>query len=232
MSMEAKRQRMGAWQSAVPPSSHRDSSRGLPVALVVGLFTLVTGAALLMAGAFIPDLRPLSLDGPAGAVAREAAAEFYAAQDAALTTGDARRLIAAVAPSFVDHRPGASTAQDRTGLVDDVAALRSARPGVQITAQAFQIEGDRVLVYVSMRPPDPASLADSTPSPTGNAATADTIEMVRVAGGVVAERWSLDEVPGRWPPAVMTPTPAPIWSSSRFATAAAEGQVCLASACH
>lgn len=127
MSMEAKRQRMGAWQSAVPPSSHRDSSRGLPVALVVGLFTLVTGAALLMAGAFIPDLRPLSLDGPAGAVAREAAAEFYAAQDAALTTGDARRLIAAVAPSFVDHRPGHPP--HRIALVLSMTSLRYEAPG-------------------------------------------------------------------------------------------------------
>ena len=106
-------------------------------------------------------------------------------------------------------------------------ALRRIRPGVRLTAEALLVDRDRVVVYVSLHPTGPAEPAEATPSAT----SADTIEVVRIAGGVVAERWSLAGVPGTWPPTIVTPTAVPPWSSSRFATATAEGQVCGASHC-
>lgn len=224
--------------TAVAPSSRLQSartgrvehSRGSgPAPLVVAVFALVTGVALLLAGAMLPDLRPLSPGDSALAANETAAGEFYAAQDAALATGDTDRLVASVGPSFVDHRPGAATAeQDRAGLVRDVAALRAARPGVRLTAEGLWADGDRVLAYVSMRPSDAAGGdgAAMPPQPT-----ADTLEMVRIAGGLVVERWSLDDVSGSWPRTIVTPTPAAPWAASRFATATAEGQVCGASHC-
>ena len=197
------------------------------MAIIIGLCALVTGCAVLLVGAMLPDLQPLPLNESTTAVNRAAAREFYAAQDDALSTGDVRRLIAAVAPAFVDHRPGLAAGQDRTGLVGEITALRSVRPGVRLTTEALLVDGDRVLVYVSLFPTDPAGQTAASP----NAASADTIEVVRVAGGLVAERWSLQGVPGTWPPTIVTPTAVPPWSSSRFATATAAGQVCGASHC-
>jgi predicted SnoaL-like aldol condensation-catalyzing enzyme len=193
----------------------------------VGLGALITGVALLLAGVLLADLEPLPRRGSVAAASQQTAWEFYAAQDEALATGDTRRLAAVVAPYFVDHRPGGTLGQARQGLVDEVTALRHVRPGVRLTAEAFVVDGDRVLVYVSLHPTGHRGRANAMSS----ALSADMIEVVRIADGVVAERWSLDGVPGTWPPAIVTPTAVPPWSSSRFATATAAGQVCGASHC-
>lgn len=203
---------------------HRSRS---PVAIVIGLSALITGVALLLVGVLLPDLQPVPGNESAPAANQEAAQEFYTAQDDALVTGDPRRLVAAVAPSFVDHRPGAAAGHHRQGLVDEMTTLRRVRPSVRLTAQALLVDGDRVVVYVSLHPPGQAESADATPS----AISADTIEVVRIAGGVVAERWSLAGVPGTWPPTIVTPTAVPPWSSSEFATATAAGLVCGATHC-
>jgi hypothetical protein len=200
-------------------SSHR------PTTLVVGLFALISGFSLFLAGTLLPGFRPVPEEGSISTTTRQAAAEFYAAEATALATGDVSRLIAAVAPSFVDHRPG-ETSPDRGGMVAEVAALRSERPSAILSTQALLVDDDRVLAYISMRPAD-AAAGFGTPT----AASDDTIEVVRVAGGVVAERWSVSAAPGVWPTAVVAPTPTPEWSSSRFATATAEGMVCGASHC-
>jgi predicted SnoaL-like aldol condensation-catalyzing enzyme len=194
---------------------------------VIGLSALITGVAVLLIGVMLPDLQPTSSHVSGAAANQEAAREFYAAQDEALVTGDPRRLIAAVAPDFVDHRPGAAGKQQRQGLVDEMMALSRVRPGVRLNAEALLVDGDRLLVYVSLRPTSHADEANATPSAT----SMDTIEVVRIAGGVVAERWSLAGVPGTWPSTIVTPTAVPPWSSSRFATATAAGQVCGASHC-
>jgi predicted SnoaL-like aldol condensation-catalyzing enzyme len=209
------------------PCISQNRSTRSPVAFVIGLGALITGPALLLAGVLLEDLEPLPRRGSVVAETQRAASEFYAAQDEALATGDTRRLTAVVAPYFVDHRPGAASEQHRQGLVDEMTALRHVRPGVRLTAEAFVVDGDRVLVYVSLHPTGHHGRAN-TMSP---ALSADTIEVVRIVDGVVTERWSLDGVPGPWPAAIVTPTAVPPWSSSRFATATAAGQVCGASHC-
>jgi len=196
-----------------------------PITLVVGLFALISGFSLFLAGTLLPGFRPVPEEGSNSTTTRQAAAEFYAAEATALATGDAIRLISAVAPAFVDHRPG-GTSPNRGGLVAAIAALRSERPGARLSTQALLVDDDRVLAYLSMRPADAVA-----PFGTPTAASDDTIEVVRIAGGVVAERWSVSAAPGVWPAAIVAPTPMPEWSSSRFATATAEGMVCGASHC-
>src|SRR5262245_11565616 len=141
---------------AAQTTSRQTSHQGPLAALAIGLMLLVSAAAVLVVAAATPTLQPLASDGRGAAVTAAAAREFYAAEDKALATGDMQRLIAAVAPGFVDHRPGAATRQLRAGLISHVAALRIARPGARLTIQAILVEGDRALVYVSMVPPDPA----------------------------------------------------------------------------
>jgi hypothetical protein len=200
------------------------------VSPLIALFVLLTGVGLLFVGATLSDLDAGSAAESAGATERAAAEQFYAAADDALATGDGRALLASVDPRFVDHRPGTETGHDRAGLVDATIALRDTRPGARLTARVLQVDGDYVFAYVSVGPRGldhwPGTAA--TPGPQ----TVDTIEMVRITGGVVVERWSLSEAPGAWPAAIVTPTPVPAWSRERFATATAAGDVCLASACH
>jgi hypothetical protein len=189
------------------------------------LFALVSGFSLLIAGTLLPGSRAVPDGRSVTSTTREAAAEFYAAEATALATGDVSRLIAAVSPAFVDHRPGMAP-YDRGRLVAEIATLRGERPGALLSPEALLVDDDRVLAYVSMRPADAAG-AFGTPT----AASDDTIEVVRIAGGVVAERWSVSAAPGAWPAEVVAPTPTPEWSTSRFATATAEGMVCGASHC-
>lgn len=213
--------------SGVPPAERRQAAGGRGL-LLVALFAFIAGVGAIVV-ALLLDRAPLPPgDGPAGAN-RAAAEEFYAAQDAALATGDTRRLMAALDPAFDDHRPG-SAGRGRGGLVDEIAALRNVQPATRLTVEALVVEGDRVLAYVSRRPLAAANPRDATRRAAD--VSADTVELVRIAGGVVAERWSVDPLPGTWPATIVTPTTIPIWSTTRFATATAAGQACLASACH
>jgi hypothetical protein len=203
------------------------SSRGA-VPLAIASAFLIIGFALVLIGALLPELQPLPLDDLAEAANRAAAWEFYTAQNAALTTGDGSRLTAALDPNFVDHQLGTVAEQDRADLVGELSALRSTQPGIRLAAEPLLVAGDRVLVSVQMRPGHAVSLASATSTP--QSAPSETIEVVRVAGGVIAERWSLDGV-GMPLAAPVTPTAVPS-ESSRFVTATAEGLVCLASGCH
>src|SRR4051812_49418117 len=151
--------------------SREPTSRSL-VRIVIGVSALVTGVAVLLIGVMLPDLQPNSSNDSAAAENQEAAREFYAAQDEALATGTVRRLTAAVAPYFIDHRPGVAAGQDRQGLADEMMALRRVRPGVRLTAEAFMVDRDRVVVYVSLHPTSHAEQAVATPSAT----SMDTVE--------------------------------------------------------
>jgi hypothetical protein len=194
------------------------------------LALLVFGVAVLFVAALTPTLPAAPLDDRTAVVTRASAQEFYAAQDEALKSGDASRLIAAVAPSFVDHLAKTGTRPNRDGLVSEIMALRRTQPGLRLTTEMFVIDGDRALVYVSAHADIAASPLPGTPEPLTR--SADTVEVVRVAGGVVVERWRLTDAGGLWPPQVIPPTATPEWSASRMATATIENQVCLASACH
>jgi hypothetical protein len=206
---------------AAPPASHG------PATLVISLFALFSGVALLLIGVLLPDLHPVPVAALDSSASRAAAERFYTAYDAALDTGDSHLLIAAVAPGFVDHRPEPGEALDRGEFIAEVAALRRVRPGIRVEARALLVDGDYVQVYVRHAPDD-----SIVATPSADRSPGDRIELLRIAGGVVAERWSLTGVAGNWSAALMTPTPVPPWSSSRFATATAEGLVCLASVCH
>jgi predicted SnoaL-like aldol condensation-catalyzing enzyme len=200
------------------------------VPLTIAVFSLITGFALVLIAAILPDLQPLPLADLAAAANRAAAQAFYAAQDAALATGDDQRLFTVVDPAFIDHQPGARAAEGRDNLVGELSALRKEQPGLRLDAEPLLVAGDRVLVSVQMRAGSQDGAASSALTP--RAATLETLDVVRVADGVVAERWSLSENLATQASQIAPPNPVPDWSTSQIATATAEGLVCLASACH
>jgi predicted SnoaL-like aldol condensation-catalyzing enzyme len=200
------------------------------VPLTIAVFGLVTGFALVLLAAILPELQPLGLGDLSVAANRAAAQAFYAAQDAALATGDDRGLLTVVDPAFVDHQPGARAAWGRDDLVGELSALHKEQPGLRVDAEPLLVAGDRVLVAVQMRAGGPDRAETSAPTP--RAATLESLDVVRVADGVVAERWSLSGNLVTQASQFAQPAPLPGWSSSQIATATAEGLVCLASACH
>ena len=157
--------------------------------LTIAVFALVTGFAFVLLAAILPELQPLGLGDLSVAANRAAAQAFYAAQDAALATGDDRGLLTVVDPAFVDHQPGARAAWGRDDLVGELSALRKEQPGLRLDAEPLLVAGDRVLVAVRMRAGNSDNAAVSAPTP--RAGTLETLDVVRVADGVVAERWSL-----------------------------------------
>lgn len=206
-----------------PPGTRRS-----PALLVAGLFALAAGLGLLHVAAGLRTPAPLAPDERAGAEAnREAAWRFYAALDAALATGDAGPLRTAVAATFVNHRPGAATGGS-AGLAHEVAALRRARPGARLSAEALVVDGDVVLAYVSVRDAAPGRATVNVP--LAAPATWDTIELVRVAAGVVTERWILGSASDRVAVLEATPVPPPVTNPTAPASAA-DDPLCGATFC-
>lgn len=206
-----------------PPGMRRPSAL-----LVAGLFALAAGLGMLHVATDLRTTVPLAPGERVGAESNRAAAwRFYSALDAALATGDVHPLRAAVATGFVDHRPGAATGGS-AGLAHEVAALRRARPGARLSAEALVVDGDVVLAYVSVRDAAPSRAPYRVP--LAAPATWDTIELVRVAAGVVTERWILGSASDSVAVLEATPVPPPAASPTAPASAA-DDPLCGATFC-
>ena len=206
-----------------------DQSSQSAIAPVVGLVTLAAGIAVLLMGTVLQDLRPLPVpvEIHAETASRVAAEQFYAAQDIALTTGDPYLLITSVDPEFVDHRPGLTVPLDRAGIVDEVIALRGTVPDLRVAAEPLLVDDDRVLVYVSRHPADPAVSVGRMAA--FEHIIGDTLEVVRVTDGGITERWSFVPVPATGPSTLVAPDSV---GSAWVTGASADPLVCLASGCH
>lgn len=146
---------------------------------------------------------------PSPSAAPSAVTRFYDAINQAIATGDPRALLALLAPGFVDHGlPGAETGRDnRQGEIDAVAGLRRAHPAPRFTAVASAVDGDRVIIYVHESGGATAAGITATPDPT--VIVADRVEVLRLAGGLVAERWVLRDGAPYWQPVPATATTVP-----------------------
>ena len=159
--------------------------RALLYPLVCAL-SLVTAAALLLAGTTIRTTPPL--DSPATTADTEAAVRaFYEAADAAIRTGNLDDFAAAVSPAFVDHAPPPGVAPDRAGLARYLAALHATSPHAEIAVADLVAVGDRALVRVAVRGAVPASFLGLPPEEEPSLWSSG--DAWRVAGGRVVERW-------------------------------------------
>ncbi|HEX2280828.1 MAG TPA: ester cyclase [Thermomicrobiales bacterium] len=154
--------------------------------LLISLLTLFIAAGIvLIAGSFI--LQPAAP--PAAAPANtEVIRRFYAAANETIATGETTALHSVVAPHFVDQDPLPGMKPDRSGLEDYLIALHAVVPDTELLAEAIVAGGDRAMARVAVhRGAGPTPLSGTVvdqPAPWG------PVDVFRVAGGKVVERWS------------------------------------------
>jgi steroid delta-isomerase-like uncharacterized protein len=109
---------------------------------------------------------------------------FY---DELWTKGDLEAISELVAEDFVDHHPLPGAPPGREGLAALITTWRRAFPGMRETCEDLIAEGDKVVGRFMMRGTHSGEFMGVPP--TGRCVTMSGIDIVRVAGGKIAEFW-------------------------------------------
>jgi hypothetical protein len=204
---------MMALQSIRPSE---ESTMHRPILLSSLLTLFVVGGVVLIAGSLLlqPTVPTASAAGNTEVIRR-----FYAAANETIATGDTTALHAVVAPHFVDQDPVPGMKPDRGGLEGYLAALHAVVPDTELLVEAVVAGGDRAMVRVAVRGGQGQTLLSGAvidqPEPWG------TVDVFRIAGDKVVERWSqTDELNLSRPATAVTldlPIPLPrVVSLDRF----------------
>src|SRR5918993_1162735 len=156
-----------------------------PIILSSLLTLFVVTGAVLIAGSFL--LQP-TVPTASAAGNTEVIRLFYAAANETIATGDTTALHAVVALHFVDQDPVPGMKPDRGGLEGYLAALHAVVPDMELLVEAVVAGGDQAMARVAVRGGQgPLPLRDAVvdqPEPWG------AVDVFRIAGGKVVERWS------------------------------------------
>jgi len=106
---------------------------------------------------------------------------------AAYCHADLAAIDAYLAPELVDHSPMSGLPPTRDGLRLLFAALRTAFPDLQATIHDQVAEGDKVVTRKTLTGTHEGPFLDLPP--TGNRVSFEVIDILRLAGGRVIERW-------------------------------------------
>jgi steroid delta-isomerase-like uncharacterized protein len=102
--------------------------------------------------------------------------------------GDQATLEELLDPDFVDHDALPGQAPGREGHKQILAAFHSAFPDLNVTTEDIVTEGEKVVSRWTARGTHHGELLGI--APTGNEVTIKGIDVLRVAEGRIAERWS------------------------------------------
>lgn len=119
-------------------------------------------------------------------------ATLYTAFLEAFNDGRYHDVRALIAPGFRDHHPGF----DIDGADSYLEALRTAHETLEIHGELAEVltDGDRVVTRVRLTGRHVGTVF-GIPA-TGRSVAWETIEVWRVAGGLLAERWAVDDLLG------------------------------------
>jgi steroid delta-isomerase-like uncharacterized protein len=102
--------------------------------------------------------------------------------------GDEAALEELLAPDFVDHDALPGQPPGREGHRQILAAFRSAFPDLHVTTEDIVAEGDKVVTRWTARGTHQGELMGI--APTGKEVTIKGIDVLRIAGGKMVERWA------------------------------------------
>ena len=102
--------------------------------------------------------------------------------------GDEAALEELLAPDFVDHDALPGQSPDREGHRQILAEFHSAFPDLHVTTEDVVAEGDKVVSRWTARGTHQGDLLGI--APTGNGVTIKGIDVLRIAGGRIVERWA------------------------------------------
>jgi steroid delta-isomerase-like uncharacterized protein len=104
--------------------------------------------------------------------------------------GNLAALDELVATDFVDHNPAApGLAGGLEGAKEVVTMMRTAFHDFRITVEDMVAEGDKVVARVTARATHKGEFMGI--APTGKQAAIEVIDIVRIAGGKMVERWGI-----------------------------------------
>lgn len=124
----------------------------------------------------------------------------------AISTGAVDALDHLVAADFVDHRPGG----DRQGLAElkgHVAALRAGFPDLSCAIDELTAQGESVAVRYRLRGRHRGPYLGAPG--TGTRVAVEAIDILRVSGGKVVERWTQPDELGLFQRIGVVPTVQP-----------------------
>jgi steroid delta-isomerase-like uncharacterized protein len=104
-------------------------------------------------------------------------------------TGDLAVLEELVAADYTNHNAPTGAPQGLEGRVQAVSMFRRGFPDLVSTVEDEIAEGDRVVVRVSLRGTNTGDFMGRPP--TGRAVSVSGIDIFRVAGGKVTDRWGV-----------------------------------------
>jgi steroid delta-isomerase-like uncharacterized protein len=100
-----------------------------------------------------------------------------------------------IAPDHIDHSAGAvGSAVGPEGSRQLIGMMLIAFPDLHVTIEDMIAEGDKVVFRMTMRGTQQGAFG-SIP-PTGKQMAVSTIDIVRIAGGKIAEEWGIDDMLG------------------------------------
>ena len=102
--------------------------------------------------------------------------------------GDEAALEELLAPNFVDHDALPGQSPDREGHRQILAAFRSAFPDLHVTTEDVVAEEDKVVSRWTASGTHQGDLMGV--APTGKGVTIKGIDVLRIAGGRIVERWA------------------------------------------
>ena len=171
----------------MPVSAHALPRTARPPLMLIALAcaaSLVAGSA----GALVVAGEPA--EGQTGArdtAHVETIRRFYAGVNELLRTGDPDALTGLLAPDFVERPARLGVPAGRDGLAVFLLALRASVPGSTVTVESIHTAGDHIAARASLA----GGQSEATLGlPLGERAGWPALELFRVAGGVIVERWS------------------------------------------
>ncbi len=108
-----------------------------------------------------------------------------------INQGDLNGLDQLVAGDFVDHNPLPQQARGLDGLKYAVRVLRAAFPDMRATVEEVVAEGDRVVGRITWTGTQHGAFLGVPP--TGKQVSVPAVDIVRIGGLQLAERWALTD---------------------------------------
>jgi len=179
------------------------------VLLLASLFIVATGGVLVGALAGTLGLRPDASDASdaSGAQGADTAVvrQFYAAVNATLATGDPAPVAALLAADFAGRATGSGATGEE--LVHRLLVLRGTFPSLRLVIEDVRENGEQVFACVRVEGADRGAIFGVTVSRTPASWTG--LDIFRVAGGRIAERWTTGVEPALPETLARLPLPDP-----------------------
>ena len=115
------------------------------------------------------------------------ARRLYDAFNQAIRTGDFAALSMVLSADTVDHNPNPGQAPGLEGVKQVFGGFRAAFPDLTLTVEDMIAEGDKVVSRLTIRATHRGDF-QGIPA-TGKQVTQTGIDILRIAGGKVVERW-------------------------------------------